>query len=96
MAKILVDNVMKVLDVHRVGLDPNTIQFLQDNHCTYTDNVLKEHLVDVNTALDDAEKLEDDLSYIKSPEIRKTIKREMRQLDKVAIKNDCGYVRFIN
>lgn len=90
-SKIIVADVMKVMDV-RVGcVSTETIKFLQSHFFSYADNGgLKEHLLRITMGQDELEKLYKnncDTSIIKS---------EIAELMEIAITNDAAYVRFIS
>lgn len=93
-SKIKAVNVLKVLDVNKSDISENTIKYLYDNFITYKDEDadLNEHLVNINDAFEDDQPFE---RYLVEEEVT-LIKGEIETLQKLAEKQDCGYVRFIN
>lgn len=79
-----VENVMKVIDVPARDVDEKLIMFLENHYVIYRDTVLKEHLCDVNGAVEELE--EGDLP-------NKLIE-QLNKLNQLAAENDAAYVRF--
>ncbi len=87
MASIQVINIMKVIDIDKMDIDNSTWEFLNMFHVTYKDQILREHIINIGDALED-------LGNIAS-ENAKIVKKEIRQLAKLADKNDSAYIKFV-
>lgn len=85
-------NVLKVVDVNKSDVKENTIKYLFNNFITYRDEVLNEHIVNINDALEDDQPFE---SYWVAEEVE-MIKGEIEALQKLAHTLECGYIRFID
>ena len=82
-----VNNILKVIDVNKSEVNPLTVDFLSDYYCSYRDTMenMAEDLLDIVTANEP-----DALSVSKHLVVR----REIKQLLKLAEKHDAAYVRF--
>ncbi len=87
-----VQNVMKVIDINAKDVNIATWNYLSNFHITYRDEVLKEHLLDIQQAIDTD--LRAELPENMLPNL-KVIEEEIRQLGVLAFDNDAAYVRFI-
>jgi hypothetical protein len=85
---IQIDNVLKIVDIQKNQVSEDTFKYLS-NFITYTDNVLDEHIINIQDAIDDVN--EDKPEYSPSS---KTIK-EVKELQTILNDNEAGYVRFI-
>lgn len=87
-----VQNIMKVIDIHFKEVSDETRRYLNIRHATYRDQVLEEHLINVNEAVDLLSKF----SRRKRPwdEVSEMIINEINELYKLAAENDAAYVRF--
>ena len=83
-----VQNVMSVLDINVTDVGEETLEFLKTYYLAYQDRLesLGEHLLDICSAAES-----DALS--KSP--NKDVRREIKELGKLASAYDAAYIRFI-
>ena len=85
MAKIQVDNVLKIIDVQAAQLNHKTILFLKERGETYQDKTLKEHIYNILDILEAAE----------TEEINPDILGDLWQLSQLQDKKGAGYTRII-
>jgi cell shape-determining protein MreC len=94
-SKIVVDNIMKVIDVPVQCVSSLTVKFLKQYFLSYTDNEgLKENLFRITMDQDELDEFIEETIYSESE--LTTIKSEIEELQKVAAKKDAAYVRFIS
>lgn len=84
--KIHATDTMKVVDVDQSQVHADTIGFLEDQHKTYADQVLTEHLLDIEGAVDNEELSKES----------KRVRSEIKELHKIAGSVGAAYVRFVN
>lgn len=77
---VLMD-IMMVIDIDRSVVTEELFEYLLDNHVTYRDQVIKEHLININDALD---------------ECPSRFRVAIRTLNKIADNQKAAYIRFVN
>lgn len=85
---IKVLNVLKCIDIDAKAVNIATWNYCNNFHITYRDNVLREHLININSALEEINEYE--------PKKKKEISKDLKVLNKLADAHDAAYVRFIN
>lgn len=95
MKKFIVQNVMKVIDIHTSQFSPDTLNYLCNFFVTYKDMVLKEDLLNILDAHDDCF---DETPPIQAMAPKKwyteELKSEIAELKRLADKNDAAYIRI--
>jgi len=83
------ENILKIGDIENSELSTELLNFLQTEvQHTYTDNVLKEHIYNIDDILDGIE----GGGY--TPSV--TVESQLNELKTLCDSNDCGYFRIIN
>lgn len=92
--KIQVSNIMHVVDIHENQVNPATLGWLNGHFITYEDKKLKEHLINIHDAAEEAlQQFSEILPHTKFTAI---IIDEVMELQRLCNKHDSGYIRFIN
>lgn len=88
---IVVENVMKVIDISKQSVSKETIEYLLNTPTDYVDIRLKEHL---HTVYDLEEKIEYGEAP-EAPEAPENVWNEIKILIELCNEHDAAYVRFI-
>jgi hypothetical protein len=97
---IQIENILKIADIQKNQVSHATFNYLSTHFITYRDTALKEHLINIQDAIDDAESEESDFCELIMHGENKTpnaeiILSEVRELHALCAKNDTAYIRFI-
>lgn len=88
--KIIIENILKVGDMSLEVATKAVRNFLaEDYQPIYTDNVLKEHIYDINGLLDEV--YENTITTKPNAEVKK----RLQEINKILANNDCAYLRII-
>jgi hypothetical protein len=92
---IQIDNILKIVDIQKNQVSKDTFDWLS-NYINYLDQVLKEHLINIQDAIDEAEAEGEfsDLQMDTTPNAE-VILKEVRELHELCKNNDAAYIRFI-
>lgn len=84
--KIVIENIMKVADVHNTSISEDVQHFLQ-NECTetYRDMMLTENIYNLSDILENNE----------GNEPEESVKLELEKINKQISKRGCAYLRII-
>lgn len=87
-SKIVVQDVIKVIDIDIRSVSKKTVEFLTNYYLSYADTLdtFGEDILNIVTAAEP-----DAMSISKSPIVR----IEIKQLAKLAVKHDACYLRFV-
>lgn len=91
---ITIDNILKIADVQKNQVSQATYNYLINFFVTYRDELLKEHLINIDEAIEDV--TADKPELLTKNKYTSLITKEVKELHKVcSIKNEAGYIRFI-
>lgn len=77
---------MKVIDIDEKSLMPETVKFIENNiEPTYRDQVLKEHIYNVDSFLDEIDE---------ESEPSKKVMEQLEAINKILADNEAGYLRI--
>lgn len=86
---ITIDNILKIADIQKNQVSIETWHYLNNFFVTYRDAVLREHLINIQDAMEAVDCEEPNFSPSK-----KTIE-EVKELHALCNEHEAGYIRFI-
>lgn len=87
---IIPANIMNVVDIDEKSVNPETVTFVENNlEPTYRDTVLREHLYNVSSFIDEVRNRE-------IPKPTRKIWSDLEALGRALDKAEAGYMRFVN
>lgn len=88
--KIEIENILKIVDIGVHQVSDETVDHLEQNFADWRDQILKEHIVNIESAVESIEENSDSAMELHESQIN-----EIKALAELAKANDAGYIRFV-
>ncbi len=87
---------MKVVDIVKTDVPDTVRNYLLSYFITYRDEVLEEHLININDAEEEINNSENPRTHIRTATDREVIILNVREMARLCADEDAGYVRFVD
>lgn len=88
--KIEAENILKIVDIGVHQISEETVDYLEKKFADWKDQVLNEHIINIESAVESIEENTDAATELHELQIN-----EIKVLAELAKTNDAGYIRFV-